>query len=87
MLARLRPELEACGDWATVRELTEKALAEGSAAHRLRRIAAREDMLACVDELIALTRGPGDRAGLLHAAEAAPGGPGVRRDPMEPIGG
>ncbi|MFF9632122.1 carboxylate-amine ligase [Streptomyces fradiae] len=73
MLARLRPELEACGDWQTVRELTEKALADGSPAHRLRRVAAREDLLACVDELIALTRGPGGRAGHAHAAAPRPG--------------
>ncbi|WP_369687634.1 hypothetical protein [Streptomyces somaliensis] len=86
MLTRLRPELEECGDWATVRELTEKALADGSAAHRLRRTAAREDLLACVDELISLTRGPGGRAALGRTVVGAPR-PGLRRGPVEPIGG
>ncbi|MFF8382310.1 glutamate--cysteine ligase [Streptomyces kanasensis] len=86
MLARLRPELEACGDWETVRELSEKALADGSAAHRLRRTAAQDDLLACVDELIALTRGPGGRRD--HGpASARTARAGLRRGPVEPIGG
>ncbi|MFE5889657.1 carboxylate-amine ligase [Streptomyces sp. NPDC002285] len=57
LLVRLRPALEAHGDWHTVRELTEAALAGGSAARRMRRAAQEEDLLACVDMLIAETRG------------------------------
>ncbi|MFH9548412.1 glutamate--cysteine ligase [Streptomyces sp. NPDC017435] len=57
LLARLRPALEAHGDWHTVRELADQALADGSAADRMRRIAQDEDLLACVDMLIAETRG------------------------------
>ncbi|MGY1503305.1 carboxylate-amine ligase [Streptomyces sp. QTS52] len=57
LLARLRPALESHGDWSTVRALTDEALAEGSAAERIRRTAREEDLLACVDLLIAETRG------------------------------
>ena len=57
LLARLRPALEAHGDWQTVRDLTEAALADGSAAERMRRKAREEDLLACTDLLIADTRG------------------------------
>lgn len=57
LLVRLRPALEAHGDWHTVRELTEAALADGSAARRIRRAAQEEDLLGCVDMLIAETRG------------------------------
>lgn len=57
LLARLRPALESHGDWRTVRELTDEALAEGSAAEYIRRTARDEDLLACVDLLIAETRG------------------------------
>ncbi|MDQ0913344.1 carboxylate-amine ligase [Streptomyces canus] len=57
LLARLRPALEAHGDWQTVRDLTEAALADGSAAERMRRKAREEDLLACTDLLIAETRG------------------------------
>ncbi|MDH6521385.1 carboxylate-amine ligase [Streptomyces sp. SAI-135] len=57
LLARLRPALEAHGDWETVRDLTAAALAEGSAAERIRRKAREEDLLACADLLIAETRG------------------------------
>lgn len=57
LLARVRPALEAAGDWQTVQALTEKALADGSAAHRMRRTAAEADLLACTDLLIAETRG------------------------------
>ncbi|GAA3900814.1 glutamate--cysteine ligase [Streptomyces lacrimifluminis] len=57
LLARLRPALETHGDWRTVRALTDEALAEGSAAERIRRTAREEDLLACVDLLIAETRG------------------------------
>ncbi|MFD3843940.1 glutamate--cysteine ligase [Streptomyces sp. NPDC058642] len=57
LLARLRPALEAHGDWQTVNALTRRALAEGSAARRIRHMAQEEDLLACVDVLIAETRG------------------------------
>jgi carboxylate-amine ligase len=57
LLARLRPALEAHGDWQTVRDLTAAALADGSAAERMRRRAREEDLLACTDMLIAETRG------------------------------
>ncbi|MFE9450866.1 glutamate--cysteine ligase [Streptomyces sp. NPDC006739] len=57
LLVRLRPALEAHGDWPTVRALTESALADGSAARRMRRAAREEDLLSCVDMLIAETRG------------------------------
>ncbi|MEU6773186.1 glutamate--cysteine ligase [Streptomyces sp. NPDC046759] len=56
LLRRVRPALEAAGDWHTVRDLAETALAAGSAAHRLRRTAAEEDLLACIDLAIAETR-------------------------------
>ncbi|MDQ0578836.1 carboxylate-amine ligase [Streptomyces rishiriensis] len=57
LLARLRPVLEGDGDWETVRSLADEALADGSAARRMRRVAEEEDLLACVDMLIAETRG------------------------------
>jgi carboxylate-amine ligase len=40
-----------------VRELMTEALADGSAAHRLRRAAEDEDLLAGVDLMVAETRG------------------------------
>ncbi|WP_327714615.1 glutamate--cysteine ligase [Streptomyces sp. NBC_00490] len=57
LLDRLRPALEAHDDWQTVYALTRRVLAEGSAARRIRRVAQEEDLLACVDVLIAETRG------------------------------
>jgi carboxylate-amine ligase len=57
LLTRLRPALEAHGDWHTVGELAEAALAEGSAARRMRRTAQAEGLPACVDMLIGETRG------------------------------
>ena len=57
MLARLRPALEASGDWDTVPALLEEALALGSAAQRLRRAARAGGLLAGVDMLTAETRG------------------------------
>ncbi|MFJ9908154.1 glutamate--cysteine ligase [Streptomyces sp. NPDC101152] len=57
LLSRLRPALEAHGDWQTVSGLTRRALTEGSAARSIRRTAEEEDLLACVDMLIAETRG------------------------------
>lgn len=57
MLHRLRPALEASGDFTTVRTLLDEALATGSAAHRLRTAAQDEDLLAGIDLLAAETRG------------------------------
>ncbi|MFF9624914.1 glutamate--cysteine ligase [Streptomyces griseosporeus] len=57
LLERVRPALEAAGDWPAVRDLAERALANGSAAHRMRRAAEEEDLLACTDLAIAETRG------------------------------
>ncbi|MDX2564510.1 glutamate--cysteine ligase [Streptomyces sp. TX20-6-3] len=57
VLRRLRPTLEAHGDWDLVNGLAEEALARGSAAHRLRRAASEDDLLSAVDLLLAETRG------------------------------
>ncbi|MFH7339940.1 glutamate--cysteine ligase [Streptomyces sp. KHY 26] len=57
LLGRVRPALEAAGDWRTVRGLAERALAAGSAAHRIRRTAHHDDLLAGTDLAIAETRG------------------------------
>jgi carboxylate-amine ligase len=57
MLARLRPALEAAGDWETVHTLLEEARLAGSAAHRLRRAAQAEGLLASIDLMTAETRG------------------------------
>jgi carboxylate-amine ligase len=57
MRDRLRPALEASGDWETVHTLLEQALPSGSAAHRLRRAAAEDDLLASVDLMVDETRG------------------------------
>ncbi|GGX83761.1 putative glutamate--cysteine ligase 2-2 [Streptomyces minutiscleroticus] len=98
LLWHLRPALEADGDWTTVRALAEEALADGSAAHRLRRTAADEDLLACVDLAVAETRG--DRrnprtasAATRRSASAAAGTLGVEdtvgaadADPAETAG-
>ncbi|WP_086722847.1 carboxylate-amine ligase [Streptomyces carpinensis] len=69
MAARLRPALEASGDWETVHELLTRALADGSAARRLRQAAEGEDLLASIDLLVAETRGA---AGPRAAAPARP---------------
>ncbi|CAL9336510.1 Putative glutamate--cysteine ligase 2 [Streptomyces sp. enrichment culture] len=80
MLGRLRPALEEAGDWATVSALLEEALAEGSAAHRMRRTARQEDLLACVDLLAAETRGA-------HLTPQAPvRRPRPHRRPSAPLG-
>ncbi|KOX09837.1 glutamate--cysteine ligase [Streptomyces sp. NRRL B-3648] len=74
LLARVRPALEAAGDWDTVRNLAERALATGSAAHRMRRAAEADDLLACTDLAIAETRGddqPRRRAAARHVASPA----------------
>ncbi|MDO0924419.1 YbdK family carboxylate-amine ligase [Streptomyces sp. TG1A-8] len=84
MLARLRPALEASGDWDTVSTLLEEALEAGSAAHRLRRTAQAEDLLASVDLMVAETRG--DRGTRRAAARpphrTAPVGAGRVRGPV-----
>ncbi|MFF6995300.1 glutamate--cysteine ligase [Streptomyces sp. NPDC008313] len=72
LLARVRPTLEADGDWKTVQELAEQALADGSAAHRMRRTAEDEGLAACVDLVTAETRGE-RRTGRRPAAGAAGG--------------
>jgi carboxylate-amine ligase len=59
LLNKLRPVLTANGDWGTVRSLAEQALADGSAARRIRRVAETDVLLACTDLLIAETRGGG----------------------------
>ncbi|MEV5440047.1 YbdK family carboxylate-amine ligase [Streptomyces sp. NPDC052682] len=76
MRDRLRPALEASGDWDTVHTLLEEALAAGSAAHRLRRVAAADGLLAGVDLLVDETRG--GRAGQRPAP--------VTRRPVTPVG-
>ncbi|GAB2755997.1 carboxylate-amine ligase [Streptomyces bullii] len=70
MRDRLRPALEASGDWHTVHALLEEALQAGSAALRLRRAAAAEDLLASVDLMVDETRG--GRAGRRPAPAALP---------------
>ncbi|MGR6974806.1 carboxylate-amine ligase [Streptomyces cynarae] len=75
MLVRLRPALEASGDWAVVQELLTEILATGSAAHRLRRAAEAEDLLASIDLMVAETRGavgPRRPHRPRHTAPAAP---------------
>lgn len=57
MLGRLRPALEASGDWETVRDLLEEALLAGSTAHRLRQTAQAGGLLVGTDLLVAETRG------------------------------
>ncbi len=81
LLGRLRPALEAQGDWHTVRELTEAALADGSAAQRIRRAAQEQDLLGCVDMLIAETRGDrGHRTPLRRPLERMPAPAVIARD-------
>ncbi|MGW3204113.1 carboxylate-amine ligase [Streptomyces sp. NPDC001135] len=88
LLARARPALEAAGDWHTVRDLTDRALAAGSAAHRLRRTAVAEDLLACTDLAIAETRGddhPTPRPGAAPARHVtSPGRPAAESSPARP---
>ncbi|WP_326573275.1 YbdK family carboxylate-amine ligase [Streptomyces sp. NBC_00481] len=77
MLRRLRPLLEALGDWDTVRVLMEEALARGSAAHRLRGVAEEAGLPACVATMAAETRGE-------HGRSVGPGA--VRRRPVAAAG-
>lgn len=72
LLDRVRPVLEDYGDWQTVQALAEKALADGSAAHRMRRTAEAEDLLACTDLVIAETRGDSGRRRRPNPAPATP---------------
>ncbi|MHB9863821.1 carboxylate-amine ligase [Streptomyces sp. YIM S03343] len=73
LLTRVRPELRAAGDWQTVRDLAAKTLAEGTAAHRMRRTAEEEGLRACTRLVVAETRG--EHSG--HRRPDAPG-PGAR---------
>ncbi|WP_443334007.1 carboxylate-amine ligase [Streptomyces sp. MNU103] len=57
MLHRLRPALEASGDFVTVRDLLDEALAAGSAADRLRRTVREADLPTGIDLLVTETRG------------------------------
>jgi len=57
LLTRMRPHLEAFGDWATVGMLVREQLARGSEANRLRRYASEERWADAVGDLVALTRG------------------------------
>ncbi|MFJ8648291.1 glutamate--cysteine ligase [Streptomyces sp. NPDC093546] len=79
LLCRLRPWLEELGDWETVNGLAEAALAEGSAAHRLRRAAQDDDIRACVDMMIAETRGehPARRRRSAHVTPRTAGSVGA----------
>jgi carboxylate-amine ligase len=52
MVHELRPELEACGDWETVRELAEAALAHGCAAARQREALRRSHQITDVVDLV-----------------------------------
>ncbi|MFB7596835.1 glutamate--cysteine ligase [Streptomyces sp. NPDC056160] len=74
MVGRLRPALEATGDRDTVGELLERALAEGSAARRLRRAAEHGGPAAAVASLAAETRGAA------RARPVRPAGPAVERE-------
>ncbi len=56
LLTRLRPRLEATGDWDLVSELTETALTIGTSASRQRRAYARGGLHEVVDMLVAETR-------------------------------
>ncbi len=60
LLARLRPRLEATGDWEIVSELTENALTLGSSASRQRIAYARGGLHRVVDLLVAETRASTD---------------------------
>jgi len=58
MVNDLRPELEACGDWECVHELTEASLRGGSAAARQREALRRRGRIVdVVDGIVAETRG------------------------------
>ena len=61
LLTRLRPRLEATGDWELVSELTETALRIGSSASRQRGAYARGGLHEVVDLLVAETRANTDR--------------------------
>jgi carboxylate-amine ligase len=90
LLGRLRPTLEAYGDWGTAQVLMEEALARGSAAHRLRRVAEREGLLVTAGTLVAETRGERGQSPALgrHAATAGGAPPGaLAPGSVESVGG
>lgn len=83
LLERVRPMLAADGDLRTVEVLVEQALADGSAARRMRRTAERAGVTACTNLLIAETCGAvGGRGGPAAppSARLRTGGP-----PGEPL--
>ncbi|MCX4571082.1 MULTISPECIES: carboxylate-amine ligase [Streptomyces] len=89
MLHRLRPALEASGDFATVRDLLDETLAAGSAADRLRRTVREADLPTGIDLLVTETRGgrlPA-RAGARRPRPraAAPHAGGRSRAPLHPV--
>jgi carboxylate-amine ligase len=70
MVQELRPELEATGDWETISNLTEAALAHGSAAARQREALRRNDRITdVVDLIVAETAG---QAAHSHTSDAPP---------------
>jgi glutamate---cysteine ligase / carboxylate-amine ligase len=79
VLNELRPELEQHGDWETLGELAEAALASGSSAARQREVLRQRDEITdVVDSIVAETRGDSlpTRAGkntALLAGYASPG--------------
>ncbi|MFF0969195.1 carboxylate-amine ligase [Streptomyces sp. NPDC003703] len=86
LLARLRPVLEAYGDWDAVRELLELALADGSAARRLRGVYERRGPAAAVAALAAETAA-GAPTAAARPADAAAGSGAARSAPVEAAGG
>jgi carboxylate-amine ligase len=66
MVAELRPELEAYGDWETIRALSDAALAQGSAAARQREALRCRDRIHDVVDLIVA-----ETVGRTHAPVAA----------------
>jgi carboxylate-amine ligase len=72
LVARLRPQLEELGDWDTVTELAETALARGNSADRQRAVLAeRGDLTDVMRLVVEETQGP--------AGGPAPAGPVLRR--------
>ncbi|MFG3280984.1 glutamate--cysteine ligase [Streptomyces sp. NPDC048111] len=96
LLTRLRPALEASRDWDGVEALTNETLAQGDTAQRIREVAREEGLRACVDLLIAETRGqrrtgrrPSLAARRLSPYLVLPGGVSDvgTTEPIGPIGG
>jgi glutamate---cysteine ligase / carboxylate-amine ligase len=66
LVAALRPQLEQCGDWETVSELSRRALIAGTSSARQRRALRRRGRLTdVVDQLIAETAGWQDSAAVV----------------------